>query len=115
MKLFRRWLPLWGRVDSDQDFVEFEGYLNSVFQPIHPRVAFVGNLKEQLMVAPIPEDNEAVNVMQYFFLAVAGVLSGLVLVAASVRAVVTILATLRLLRNIKTQGRQKPPASFPIT
>ena len=105
--------------ETDQDVAELEIYLQSSLYPVQPRPVFINTLKKQLLTKPLDgicfDNQESADMLNYFLLAVAGVVSGMVLVAAGARAVLTVLATFGILRNIKVQNRQKRSVSFPVS
>ena len=99
--VFRRRKKLDERVIADM-----EGYLEAALYPVDPRKVFVGDLKSRLINAPVVEITSA-EVVQYALLGLAGILSGLIIIITGIRATITILSALGVLRHARSQAGQK--------
>jgi hypothetical protein len=80
--------------------VKMERYLQSSFSPVAPRPDFVSGLKTRL-VAESKEVYSRSTVLQYVLLSLAGVLTSVLLILAGVRAVLTLLGVLGILRQMR--------------
>jgi ribose/xylose/arabinose/galactoside ABC-type transport system permease subunit len=85
---------------------ELESNLREIFQPVVPTTDFVAGLKKSLLRYPrwkiaLP------GMLKSIMLVSAGLLSGLIILVTGIRAIVTILGTFKILRQIKTQVNKK--------
>ena len=106
MKILTRWF----RKENYDDLADLEAYLEATLNPITPRPAFVNSLGIRLMEATFSEP----SVPQYVFLAVAGVISGIIIVVTGIRAAITILGALGIVRSLKGQIRQERAGPQPV-
>jgi hypothetical protein len=82
---------------------ELEGYLKKVYRPVTPNPDFVSGLRAKLV--SLPEKKRLTpRVFKYFLLGAAGVFSSVILIVTGVRATITILGTVSLLRQIRNQN-----------
>jgi len=80
------------------DLKSLENYLDETLQPYRPSAAFVGSLHTKLVRSRSKNSNRT-KLFKYGIFGTAGVLSGVILVATSIRAVVTIFGAVRMLRK----------------
>ena len=88
---------------------ELETYLDAALHPIKPGVEFVGELRARLVEAPLAKPNSAL-LFQYVLLAMAGLLSSMIIIITGIRAVVTILGALGLLRRNRNRVNKETVA-----
>ena len=89
------------RKEDDYDLEQLESYLQSTLITVEPRPAFVQGLKLRLLEAPLDEPL-AGGTFSYALLAMAGIVSGVVILATSIRATVTILGAFGLIRSMRS-------------
>lgn len=77
---------------------EFEAYLDNTIVPVAPREEFLTGLRQRLVKSKSRSTNRR-KVLQYGVLGTAGVLSSLILVATSIKATITLIGAIRILRN----------------
>jgi len=94
---------------SEEDILGIEDYLYSALYPVNPSSTFVQSLRSRLMDAPEPV-NRSKEIMQYSLLGLAGVLSGIIIIVTGIRATVTILGALGLLRQARNRSNRQRPA-----
>lgn len=75
-----------------------EWYLEKTLQPYTPSPDFVCNLREKIIQSK-SKNLKRTKLFKYGIFGTAGVLSGVILVATSIRTVVTIFGAVRMLRN----------------
>jgi hypothetical protein len=103
----------WGNLGDLVQLTELEAYLRASLQPIPVRPDFKASLYERLALAlphANPEQKEGKNPVQTILLTAAGIVSSLMIVAASIRAVVTLLGAIRAVRQVKEEMAQKQAA-----
>jgi len=107
MKIFRK------RSKQDIDGLEeLEAYMDSILQPIEPSPGFIADLRARLEAAPGPETRWPAA-LRYSLLAAAGLASSAIIVVTGIRATVTILGALGVLKHARDQMRQKQAAAAP--
>ncbi len=101
----RNWLQ-WGRSKNDDELKDVEVLLQAALQPVPPRPEYVKNLHWRLTSQPQPVLLPVeLRGLQNFWMILAGVLSGFVLLALGIR-ILAILTTDR-----SQSGMQRPLAS----
>lgn len=101
------------RIDQSNLAVDqVEAYLNSTLEPISPRREFVDKLRGQLAFQS-EFGGKQLSAFEYLFFALAGVISSVILLVMTIRAVLALLDVMRYFR----QDKQKLPRSktIPIT
>ena len=95
---------LWGRSKNieDESFQELEHYLRTILRPVEPRVDFISDLGARLANEPIKGPQFPVR-FQYALLAVAGLISSIIIVITGIRATLTLLGAMGLMRHLKGQ------------
>lgn len=87
-----------------KELSELESFLTRVYRPVTPRPDFVSGLRAKLV--SLPEKNRLTpKVFKYTVLGIAGVLSSVILIVTGIRATMTIIGTVSLLRQIRNQDR----------
>ena len=85
---------------------ELESNLREILRPVVPSQDFVADLKKRLL--RYPRWKIALPAMlKSIMLVSAGLISGLIILVSGMRAIVTILGTFKILRQIKTQENKK--------
>ena len=97
-----------GNIKEDEA-EKLEKILQLSLSPVAPRPAFVDDLKGKLLNSPAAK-RTAFNVLQLSILTAAGLLSGVIIIATGIRATVTLLAALGLIRRIRERVRSEPTA-----
>jgi len=77
---------------------EFERYISTIFTPVSPRVEFVQELHGKILSSKETGDR---NIFRYSALGAAGAVSGLILVATSIQAIITLLGTIKIIRQLR--------------
>ena len=96
-------------VDTDPGFDEFAGYLSNTLTPVEPRVEFVRDLHQKLLSMKTTR-NRRNKFLKFGVFGTAGILSSLILLATSVKAVVTLLGAVRVMRqDVTLQKEQVAP------
>jgi len=95
---------------NEEDILGIEDYLYSALYPVNPSSTFVQSLKSRLMDAPEPV-NRSKEIMQYSLLGLAGVLSGIIIIVTGIRATVTILGALGILRQVRNRANRQGTAA----
>jgi hypothetical protein len=95
---------LWGRSNKvkDESFQELEYYLRAILIPVEPRADFVSDLGARLTATPFEKKQFPVR-FKYALLAVAGVISSFIIVITGIRATLTLLGAMGLMRHIRGQ------------
>jgi hypothetical protein len=97
-----------------QDFSDLESQLEAALQPVAPSHDYVQALRRKLAVQwDAPRPATSTDTRNILMLIGAGFLSGLLVLLLSIRAVVTIIATIGLLYQFKRQIDEKRPTSLP--
>lgn len=95
---------------DDHEVSEIEAYLDAALHPVDPRTSFVVDLRKRLMQEPNYEKRPNLTA-RYAILGFAGVISGLILFVTGLRAILTLLGALGLLRQSRNQTAQKGVAT----
>lgn len=104
MKEFK--FPWQHEFESDQS-TDIESLLESSLHPVKPRSDYVRELKERLKrVTPRPKF-VLPKKFQYVVLGIAGFVSGIVLLLTGIRVIVTLLATLGIIRQISREQHEE--------
>jgi hypothetical protein len=99
---------------KEQDFSDLESQLDAVLQPVAPRYDYIQTLRRKLAVQwDAPRPAASIDKRNMLMLIGAGTLSGILVLLLSIRAVVTIAATIGLLYQFKRQLDEKKPTSLP--
>lgn len=93
-------------ISNQYNLQQLELNLREIFPPVVPSTVFVSDLKKSLLKYPrwkiaIPD------LLKSIMLVSAGLVSGLLILVTGIRAIVTILGTFKILRQIKTQVNNK--------
>jgi ribose/xylose/arabinose/galactoside ABC-type transport system permease subunit len=93
-------------IPNQYNLQDLESNLREFFQPVVPSTIFVAGLKKSLLRYPrwkiaLP------GVLKSIMLVSAGLVSGVLILVTGIRAIVTILGTFKILRQIKTQVNNK--------
>lgn len=91
-------MSLFNRNVSDIRLEEFEAYLSSALTPVKVRVGFVNDLKQKLVASKSARIDKR-KALKYGVFGTAGVISTLILLATSIRAVIALLGAIRVLRR----------------
>ena len=86
---------------------KFETYLDNTIMPVIPREEFITGLRQKLEKSKSRATNRR-KAFRYSVLGTAGVLSSLILVATSIKATITLVGAIRILRN-NFQSEQAVP------
>ena len=105
-------LKFWRTRQQDEDLSELESYLDAFYQPITPRPIFVDDLKARLLGTPIPVAL-SLGTRNYVFLILAGVVSSVILIITGIRATMTVLGALGIIRVMRAELDQKQPSPLP--
>lgn len=98
----------------DQDFSDLESELDVVLQPIVPDDDYVRALRKKLAYQwGLPRPTTTPDTRGVLMLIGAGFLSGIMILLFSIRAVLTIAATIGLLYQVKLQLDEKRSTSLP--
>jgi hypothetical protein len=104
---------LGGDIYKKPDVQGLEAYLFEALVPVTPSTEFVGSLRERLLVEP---DGIIVqrrgNPLQGILLGSAGILSGVLILALGIRAVVALLGGKGYLNQFKNQIHQRKTQSL---
>ena len=108
----------WTALEPFGEYSDLEKYLEEIMVPVAPRPRFVTDLRRRLIKAfdeIEPETKNGVNpeVLRYSVIAGAGVLSSVLILITSIRAIKTLAGTIGALRRTKTPIDQNSPA--PVT
>jgi hypothetical protein len=97
-----------GDIYNKPDIQGLESYLFEALVPVAPSTEFVGSLREQLLVEPdaimVEKRSEP---LQNIILGSAGVLSGVLILALGVRAIIALLGGKGYLHQVRNQIQQK--------
>jgi len=85
-------------VDYNSSLDDFEFYLSETLTPINPNPVFVYELKQRLVGSKIKNNNRT-KILRYSVFGTAGVISSLILIVTSIRTVITVMGTIRMLRR----------------
>lgn len=88
---------------NTQDVLAMEAQLQAIFKPVTIRPAFMAQLKERILTQPVVE-SPAAKIKRYAPVAAAGMLGSALIVIAGVRALITLLGALGLLRSMRQRN-----------
>ena len=99
-------------IPNQYNLQDLESNMREFFQPVVPTPDFVADLKKSLLRYPrwkiaLP------GMLQSIMLVSAGLVSGILILVTGIRAIVTILGTFKILRQIKTQVNNKQVSATP--
>jgi hypothetical protein len=99
---------LGGGIYQKPDIQGLEAYLFEALVPVSPSTEFVGSLRERLLVEPdgIIVRKKA-DPLQSILLGSAGIISGILILALGVRAIIALLGGKGYLNQLKNQIQQK--------
>jgi hypothetical protein len=99
---------------EEQDFSDLETQLDAALQPIVPEDDYVRALRYKLAIQwGLPRQSTSTDTRGILMLIGAGFLSGILVLLLSIRAVLTIAATLGLLYQVKQQLDEKSTTTLP--
>jgi hypothetical protein len=103
-----------GQPGSEMVF-DLEGYLDQMLPRVTPRPDFITSLRDRLLNNPPPPQSLPLVVL-YLALAAAGLISGVILIATGLRALMTLLAALGFLQTYRAnpQAKDAPSLHQPI-
>jgi hypothetical protein len=87
---------------NTQDVLVMEAQLQAVLKPVTIRPAFMAQMKERLMTQPVIEPPAAI-IKRYAPVVAAGMLGSALIVIAGVRALITLLGALGVLRSMRNR------------
>ena len=79
-----------------------ENSLRSTLRAVQPRPAFVADLKARLVSQALVENKHPLNFRSVLYI-FAGFMGGLIIIATGVRALITLLATVGVIRHLRGQ------------
>ena len=85
-------------IEYNSNLDDFEVYLSESLTPINPRPEFVNELKQRLLGSKERRIDRN-KVLRYSVFGTAGVVSTLILIVTSIRTVMTVMGTIRMLRR----------------
>jgi hypothetical protein len=101
---------------NQRELNNLEGYLDRALQPVTPRAEFVHTLRDKLSRVEIKAEKDILEkeprALHFALLGGAGILSSLLLVITSVRAVIALIAALK---QIRQRLEVKPSVTAPTT
>jgi hypothetical protein len=92
------------RPPEPDDYLSLENYLQRMMPQVPPRADFVVGLRQRLLNMPVNQ-NWLPTAFFFIVLILAGVVSGLILIATSLRALVTVFATLGLIYRYRSSSK----------
>ena len=95
---------------ESENYAYIEAYLQEMFPIVLPREDFVSSLRQRLKDMPA-QRHWLPTVLFFFLITLAGLVSGLILIATSLRALLTILAGVGLFYRIRTAPKTASPTS----
>jgi hypothetical protein len=100
---------MWGaEIYKKPDIQSLEEYLFETLVPVTPSTEFVGSLRERLLVEPQEiMVQKRTDSLQGILIGSAGVLSGILILALGVRAIIALLGGKGYLQQFKNQMQQK--------
>ncbi len=99
---------------EEQDFSELESKLDAALQPIVPEDDYVRALRHKLAIEfGLARRTTSTDTRSILMLIGAGFLSGILVLLLSIRAVLTIAATMALLYQMKQQLDDKSTTTLP--
>jgi len=85
-------------INGENGFLELETLIGEMLVPIAPRPNFVNNLKIAILKQ---EENGQQKAFRYGAIGAAGFISALVLIATSIQAIITLIGTIKVLRQLR--------------
>ena len=85
--------------DNEISIAEVENILSEVLIPVTPSNQFVNDLKERL-VSSYTKNRRKSQIMRYGIFGTAGFVGSIVVLVTSVRLVITLLGTVRIVRQV---------------
>jgi hypothetical protein len=99
---------------EEQDFSDLESQLDAALQPIAPEDDYVRALRNKLAIQwGMPHENTSTDTQGILMLIGAALLSGILVLLLSIRAVLTIAATIGLLHQVKHQLKEQRTTTLP--
>lgn len=95
---------------ESENFDGIEQYLQDMLPMVFPREDFVASLRQRLQDMPA-QKRWMPTVVFFILITLAGLVSGLILIAASLRALLTVLAALGLLIKIRSSPKARSSPS----
>jgi len=86
---------------SNSNISELELNLDSILKPLQPRPEFVSELYQNILIYPRWKI-EVPHFLKLILIVLAAIMSGILIIVTSARAIFMILATLKLFRNEKS-------------
>lgn len=105
---------VWVSAEDLEDLAAMERYLQSLMEPVTPRALFINNLRNRLLGRRDPDvpGLEVDLAPHYALIAGAGILSSVLILITSIRALLTLKGTISTLRRVRSQVAQKRSAPF---
>ena len=108
----------WVKSEDFEELAAIEAYLQSMMEPVEPRPICIKNLRKRLFgnldpKEPVLEIDLAPQAPHYMLLAGAGIVSSILIVITSIRAVAKLIGTIEALRRTRSQVAQE--RSAPMT
>lgn len=95
---------------QDINYQQLEAYLQGMLPQVSPRQDFVASLRQRLAEMPARR-GWLPTALLFIMITLAALVSGLVLLATSLRALVTIVATLSLIYKLRSSSKETPASS----
>jgi hypothetical protein len=83
---------------ADHDLTFLENYLNSALQPVHPRQEFISHMRNRVS-SPLAQKRTDASSMGRNLFIVLGFVSSLLIIISTVRAVVNLRQSYRIVRQ----------------
>jgi hypothetical protein len=92
-----------------------ESYLYETLKPVKPRHEFIEGLKGRVVVEPT-KNRSPINPFQTTLFIAAGVISSVIIIITGIRATITLLDTIKILRLSRYQSKRQvlSPAREPL-
>lgn len=103
----------WGRQVAGEELEMLEMRLRNTLQPVTPRPGFVKDLRRKLVSYPAPSVEPDSRMTQTVLVAVASLLSGALLLAMGVRAMLALVGALGAYAQFRRAGKQSPSSARP--
>jgi hypothetical protein len=98
---------------ENESYGNIEEYLQEMLPMVFPREDFVVSLRQRLMNMPA-QRHWLPTVLFFIMIVMAGLVSGLILIATSLRALVTIAATLGLVYKLRSPSKGSSSPSIQL-
>jgi len=92
--------------NDNESYDSIEEYLQEMLPMVFPREDFVVSLRQRLMNMPA-QRHWLPTVLFFIMIGMAGLVSGLILIATSLRALVTIAATVGLVIKLRSPSKRR--------